>query len=179
MASPEPHIVTIELNSNELTMTYGYGRQQSAIPLGLNDLHLPMNPFNMMTPLSLKPVMATPSCSPADDDIPIQEEPINVFDISTPSMMVTSVNAWETSSDLGTFYSDEPRRIWLAQSPSPLLRTRKQKTKMSCRMSFPKTVLLHICEACGQPWPTELTFEDSESKKTSFFYTEVFNYFFT
>ena len=48
IASPEPHIFTIDDDSNEPTMPYGFGRQLPIVPLSLNDLNLPPNPFNKM-----------------------------------------------------------------------------------------------------------------------------------
>ena len=39
IASPEPQIVTIDDDSNEPTMPYGFGRQLPIIPLSLNDFN--------------------------------------------------------------------------------------------------------------------------------------------
>ena len=49
VASSEPQIVTIESVSNEPTLPYGYGIQQSIIPQNFNDLNIPMIPFNVIT----------------------------------------------------------------------------------------------------------------------------------
>ena len=38
VASPQPHIVTFESDSNEPTLPSGYGRHQPKIPPSLNDL---------------------------------------------------------------------------------------------------------------------------------------------
>ena len=61
----------------------------------------------------MSPISPAQSHPPTIDEIPLQEEPFNVSDISTTSMMVSSVNAWDTSSDGGTLYSDEPRRKYI------------------------------------------------------------------
>ena len=116
---PRSHkFVTFELASNKSSMPYGYGRQQPKISTGLVDLNLPMNPSNVLTPMFPAPITEARSYRTANDNIPIQEEPFDNSGISKPSMMVNSVNAWETSSDMGTFYSDEPRRVSLASCPS-------------------------------------------------------------
>ena len=75
----------------------------------LNSLNLSMKPSNMMTTSSRGPVTELRSHTPATDNIWIAEEPFDVSDISTPSMMVVSVKAWWTSSDVGMLHSDEPR----------------------------------------------------------------------
>ena len=135
VASQELQIVRIESNSNEPRTPYGFGRQRPNIPLSLNYLYIPTNPFNVMRPIS-----PAQSHSPAVDDIPIHEEPFDICDISTLSAMVNSVNAWATSSDLGTLCSDEPQRTARASSPSSKPPPpRKQKRKLSLGMTFPKT----------------------------------------
>ena len=45
IASPEPRIFTIDDDSNEPTMPYGFGRQLPIVPPSLNDLNLPPNSF--------------------------------------------------------------------------------------------------------------------------------------
>ena len=53
IASPEPHIETIDSDSNEPTMPYGFGRQLQFIPPNLNDLNLPPNPFNIQATMAV------------------------------------------------------------------------------------------------------------------------------
>ena len=48
IASPEPQIVTIDDDSNEPTMPYGFGRQLPIVPPSLNNLNLPSNPFKIL-----------------------------------------------------------------------------------------------------------------------------------
>ena len=64
ITSPEPQIVTIDDNSNEPTMPYGFGRQLPIIPPSLNDLNLPPNPFNILATMA----MATNTGDANDDN---------------------------------------------------------------------------------------------------------------
>ena len=175
IASPQPHIFTINDDSNEPTMPYGFGQQYSIVPPSLNDLNLPPNPFNILATMAV--------VNPAHDDnndrdSPESPDPSMPSSISTPPMNVSAFRSWETSyttTDNDTFYtSDEPRRIYwdpssdddlgssLPRNPSvassPCVTSpppRAQKRKLSLGMSFPKEggVSQHICEACGQIIP--------------------------
>ena len=53
IASPEPQIWTINDDSNEPTVPYGFGRQLSIVPLSLNDLNLPTNPFSILATMAV------------------------------------------------------------------------------------------------------------------------------
>ena len=53
IASPKPHTVTIDFDSNEPTLPYGFGRQLPMIPPNLNDLNLPPNPFNNLATMAV------------------------------------------------------------------------------------------------------------------------------
>ena len=53
IASLEPQIVTIDSDSNEPTMPYGFARQFPIIPPSLNDLNLPPNPFNLLATMAV------------------------------------------------------------------------------------------------------------------------------
>ena len=48
VASAEPLIVTIQSDSNEPTIPYGFDNQQPVEPLSLIDLNLPPNSFNVL-----------------------------------------------------------------------------------------------------------------------------------
>ena len=176
IASPEPQIVTINDNSNEITMPYAFGRQLPIVPPSLNDLNLPPNPFNILATMAV----AHPIQSTHDDNYsPQSPEPSELSSISTPPMNVSAFNSWETSytsTDNNTFYtSDEPRRVYwdlssdddlgsgVPRNPSVVSSPcttppppRAQKRKLSLGMSFPKDggVSQHICEACGQTIPS-------------------------
>ena len=176
IASPEPQIVTINDDSNEITMPYAFGRQLPIVPPSLNDLNLPPNPFNILATMAVvHPIQSTPD----DNYSPQSPEPSELSSISTPPMNVSAFNSWETSytsTDNNTFYtSDEPRRVYwdlssddnlgssvprnpsVASSPSANPPPpRAQKRKLSLGMSFPKDggVSQHICEACGQTIPS-------------------------
>ena len=53
IASPEPRMFTIDDDSNEPTMPYGFGRQLPIVPPSLNDLNLPPNPFNILHTMAI------------------------------------------------------------------------------------------------------------------------------
>ena len=158
IASPEPQIVTIDDDSTEPTMPYGFGRQLPIIPPNLNDLNLPPNPFNMLATMAV-----ANNTEEANDDnySPQSPQPLELSPISKPPMNVTAFNSWEmsyTTTNDDTFYSsDEPRRIFfLPPTPSPPPSPpRKMKRRLSLGMSFPKDggVSQHVCEACGQTIP--------------------------
>ena len=121
IASPEPQIVTIDDNSKEPTMPYGFGRQFPMVPPSLNDLNLPPNLFNILARMAI-----ANNTEDANDNnySPVSPEPSKPSPISTPPMNVSAFNSWETSyttTDDDTFHSsDEPRRIYfLPPSPSP------------------------------------------------------------
>ena len=120
IASPEPQIVTIDSDSNEPTLPYGFERQLPNIPPSLNNLNLSPNPFNILATM----VVANPSAEGHDDDYsPQSPEPSEPSPILTPSMNLSTIEGWETphtTSDDNTFYSnDDPRRFnFLLSSPS-------------------------------------------------------------
>ena len=108
VASLEPGIVTIDSDSNEPTILYGFGVQHPIVPPSLNDLNLPPNPFN---------VLATMAVIRADEEYsPQAPDPSIPSPISTPPMNVSTIEAWETTlttTDDATFYTDdEPRRVY-------------------------------------------------------------------
>ena len=175
VASPEPHIVTIDSDSNEPTFPYPFGTQHPIVPPSLNDLHLPPNPFK---------VLATMAVVQQDqEDSPQSPEPSDPSPISKPPMNLSTIEGWETphtTTDDNTFYSsekeprrvhwdfspnetfdsNEPRRVYFASSPSSTPPPPpRQKRRLSMGMSFPqkKVVSQHTCEACGQPLPAKKT----------------------
>ena len=175
VACPEPRIVTLDSDSNDPKIPYGFGSQQPIVPPSLNDLNLPPNPFN---------VLATIAVIRADDAYsPQSPEPSIPSPISTPPMNVSTIEGWDTTyttTDDATFYTDdepkrlywhilssdtfdpkEPRNVSVASSPSSTPPPpRRQKRKLSIGMSFPKKggVSQHTCcEACDQPLPPRKT----------------------
>ena len=159
IASPQPYIFTINDDSNEQTIPYGFGRQLPIVSPSLNDLNLPPNPFIFLATMAI-----ANNTEDVNDDIysPQSTEPAEPSPISTPPMNVSAFNSWETSyttTDNDTFYSsDEPRGIYfLPQSPaSPPSPPRKLKRRLSLGMSFPKErgVSQDVCEACDQMIPS-------------------------
>ena len=154
IASPQPCIFTINDDSYEPTIPYGFGRQLPIVPPSLNNLNPPPNPFNILATMTV--------VDRTDDDnndrfSPESPDPSLPSSISSPPMSVSAVNSFETTrttTDDKTFYSDdEPRRIYfLPSTPTPPPPPRKLKRKLSLGMSFPKEggVSQHVCEACGQ-----------------------------
>ena len=140
IASRAPQMVTIDSDSNEQTMPYGFGRQLPIIPPSLKDLNLPPNPLNRLTTM----VVAYPTSEGHDENYsPQSPEPSELSLISTPPMNLSTIEGWETphtAMDDTTFYSDdEPRRIYfLPSSPSPPQPPRKLRRKLSLGMSFPE-----------------------------------------
>ena len=167
IAFPEPRIFTIDSNSNEPTMPYGFGRQLPIVPPSLNDLNLPPNPFNILNTIAV----VTQTHDDHDGYSLQPPEPSDPSPISTSPMNVSTFNCWETrhtTTDDNTFYSsdeprlvywtfppdeafnseDEPRRIHVMSSQSPL-HPRKMNRKLELGLSFPKRKGLsqHVCEA--------------------------------
>ena len=149
IASPEHQILTIHDDLKEPTMPYGFGRKLPIVPLSLNDLNLPPNPFNILA------TMAVVNQGNDDNYSPQSPDPSEPSPISTAAMNVSTFDSWETSyttTDGNTFYSDdEPSRIYFWPS-TPTPPPRKMKRKLSLGMSLPKEggVSQHVCEACGQ-----------------------------
>ena len=83
VASPEPRIVKLDSDSNNPTIPYGFGNQQSIVLPILNDLNLPPNPFNLL---------ATMTVIPGNDAFSPQSlEPSIPSPISTPPMNVSTI----------------------------------------------------------------------------------------
>ena len=159
IASPKPQKITINDDSNEPTMPYGFGRQLPIVPPSLNDLNLPPNPFIILATMAIANNTQEANVNNYSPESPDPSVPSS---ISTPPMNISAFNSRETSyttTDDDTFHSsDEPRRIYFippSPSPPPSPR-RRQKRKLSLGMSFPKEggVSQHICEACGQTIPS-------------------------
>ena len=108
IASPKPRISTIDDDSNEPTMPYGFGRQLPIVPSSLNDLNLPPNLFNILNIMAI----ITQTQDNNDQYGPESPEPSLPSPISTPPMIVSAYNSWETphtTTDDNSFYSeDEP-----------------------------------------------------------------------
>ena len=176
IASPQPHFVTLNDDSNQPTLPYGFGRRSPIVPPSLNDLYLPPNPFGILNTME---IIAQTRDDNNDRDSPESPEPSMPSPISTPPVNVSAFNSWETThttSNDDTFYSedeprrvywtshlgetfqseDEPRRIYLLSPSSSPPPPRAQKRKLSLGMSFPKEggVSQHVCEACGQTIPS-------------------------
>ena len=94
IASPQPHIFTINDDSNEPTIPHGFGRQLPIVPPSLNDLNLPPYPFNILATMA---VVHQTQNTHDDNYSPQSPEPSEVSSISTPPMNVSAFNNWEIS----------------------------------------------------------------------------------
>ena len=115
VASPELQIVTIDSDSNEPTIPYGFGNQHPIVPHSLNDLNLPPNQFIVLATMAV--------VRPNKQSSPKSPKPSNPSAISTPNEF-EYIESWETahtSTDDKTFYSnDEPRRVFRYNSLSEI-----------------------------------------------------------
>ena len=64
IASPQPHIFTIDDDSIEPAIPYGFGRKLPIVPPSLNNLNLPPNLFNILATMAVvhqtqNPLMTT------------------------------------------------------------------------------------------------------------------------
>ena len=93
IASPGPQIVTIDSDSNEPTMAYGFARQLPNIPPSLKGLNLPPNSFNILA----TNVVANPTAERDDEnyslELPKLSEP---SPISKHPMKLSIIEGWET-----------------------------------------------------------------------------------
>ena len=87
IAAPEPQFETIDSDSNEPTMPYGFGRQLPIIQPSLIDMNLPPNPFNILS------TMVVANHQQNDNYSPQSPEPSEPSPISTPSMNVSSFDS--------------------------------------------------------------------------------------
>ena len=170
VASQEPQIVTIDSDSNEPTIPYGFGNQNPIVPPSLDDLNLIPNPFNVLAKMTV--------IQPDKEYSPQSPELSNPSPIATPSMNLSTIEGWESPhtttffsegelisvfwpiSSSKTFNSNEPTQVSITSSPSSTPRPpRRQKRKIRMEISFPKDgrVSLHTCEACGQVLPVRKT----------------------
>ena len=96
IASPQLQIFTIDDDSNEPTMPYGFGRQLPIVPPSLNDLNLPPNLFNILATMAVVDYIEDDN---NDGYSPQSPDPSDPSPISTPPMNVSTFNSWETTHD--------------------------------------------------------------------------------
>ena len=93
VATPEPNITTNESDSFEPTIPYGFGNQKPIVPLSLNNLNLPPNPFKIVATTAVIPANPTQY----DEDYSLQSpKPSDTSPISTPPMNLIAIEGWET-----------------------------------------------------------------------------------
>ena len=94
--------MTIESDPNDPMIPYGCGGQHPKFPPSLNDFTLPANLFKILE--------TTAVASPRESQHNDRESPQSpVPSELKPLMEISTVDLWETSLDVGTFYSEEPR----------------------------------------------------------------------
>ena len=99
-----PKNFTINDDSNDPTIPYGFGRQLPIVPPSLNDLNLPPNPFNVLAIMAI----ANNNEGTNDDNYSLQSpEPSAPSPISTPPMNVSPFNSWETCLCLKKYITHE------------------------------------------------------------------------
>ena len=131
-----------------------------------------MNPFNFVTMTSPAPITVIQPHDLVVDNNRTQTASGEISETCTPSMVVSTVDVRETSSDVGTLRSNKPRKIFLASSPSPTPPFRKKQSR-KLRLVIPspkKEVSQHINEACEQPLPEERTSRESEKTQNLLFF---------
>ena len=158
VSSPEQKIVTIESDSNEPTNPYGIGNQHPIVPPSLNDLNLPLNPFNVLATMAViqsdeefSPQVPEPSnLSPMIlSTIEGCETPLTTTDENTFSSEDESRRVYWDVFSSEIFDSNEPRQISITSSPSSTLPPpRRQKRKLN--MGFTSSKF-------GQPLLTKKT----------------------
>ena len=124
VASPEPRILTLDSDSNDSTIPSGFGSQHPIVPPSLNDLNLPLNPFNVLATMAV--IQAVDAYSPQSP------EPSIPSPISTAPMNVSTIEGWNTTyttTDDNTFYSsqNEPRRVYWDISSSDTFDSNEQR----------------------------------------------------
>ena len=131
IASAEPRIFTIDDDSNDPTMPYGFGRQLTIVPPSLNDMNLPPNPFNILATMAV----ANNTEEANEDNYSTQSpEPSEPSPISTPPMNVSAFNSWETSyttTNDDTFYSSDEnqKNIFSSTNSFPAAVTAQENEK--------------------------------------------------
>ena len=160
----EPQVVTIDSDSIEPAIPYGFGNQHPIVTPSLKDNKLPPNPFNVLATM----IRADEEYRPQSPETSIPSP------FSTPPGNVSTIEGWETtqkSTNVASFYTDdkprrvcsdyssdetfdsnEPRYVFIASSPSSTPPPpRGQKRKLSMGICFPNTVGVsqHTCKACG------------------------------
>ena len=97
----------------------------------LNVLDSPFNLFTIITPKSAAPITEMRLYPPTRKESPVSNELLDNTKGSTLTMMVSTFDVWETSSDVGEVYSEVPQRISIASSPSHIRLPEKRRVLRS------------------------------------------------
>ena len=164
VASRGPRLVTLDSDTNDPTITYGFGSQQPIVPPSLNDLNLPPNPFNVLATMAAVRVDDAYSLFSPESSIPSP--------ILTPPMNVSAFEGWDTThstiddailctddeprivywdiSSSNTFDSNEPGNVSVASSLHSAASTKtKKETQDRDVFSLKGGSVAATCEACG------------------------------
>ena len=91
--SPEPQLITIDLDSSEPTLPNGFGGKDPIVSPSLNDLNLPANPFNILATMEL---VQPSAANHGHNYSPQSPEPSEPSCISTHPMNLSTIEGWET-----------------------------------------------------------------------------------
>ena len=153
VASPEPRIVTLDSDSNDPTVHYGFGHQQPIVPPSLKDLNLPPNPFNVLPTMAVILVHDEYSPQSPEPTILFQSQRLRGTSVllkgGTQRINTTDNDTFNTDdeprrvywdiSSSDTFDFNEPRNVSVASSPSSTPPSpSRQKRRLSMGMSFPQ-----------------------------------------
>ena len=158
IASPEPQIVTIDDDSTEPTMPYGFGRQLPIVPPNLNHLNLPPNPFNILATMAI----ANNSEEANDNSYsPQSHDPSVPSPISTPPMskclqQFGDVIPLPLTTTHSTQATNPEGYISFLQVPHRRhhLRGGRKKIEPGNVISKRGGLSQRVCEACGQTIPS-------------------------
>ena len=148
LASPEPQLITIQSDSNEPTIPYGYPRQDPKDPPSLNDLNLPAIPLNILA--NIEVVHPTAATYDANYN-PQSPEPLEPSSISTVVKqcvrLLTTALLIQTGSQGG---STSYHKVLLLLRHSA---SWKEKSAQYCPFQN-EGAFQHACNACGQTPPS-------------------------
>ena len=155
--------MTIESDSKEPTITYGYGRQRLMVHPSLNDLNLFINPFNAMTPIFPAPINVAQLRHTGIVASQIKECKLNLTCKSTPIFWSARSVPVRYNQTSGHSILLIPDQFLLFRAHPPRRRTGEDKNKKSMRKSYNKKKVSHNnCWACGGPLPIKQTSQDPE-----------------
>ena len=160
VASPEPRIVKIDSDSNEPTISYGFGSQHPIVPPSLIDLNLPLNSFNVLAIIIMTVIRADEEYSPNHrshlSSLPSLRPqwlwaPLKARRQRTQERMMPDFSPRMSPASLfGYFFQRNFLCIDVSIGSSPSSKPpppRRQKKKLNIGISFPKKWECHSTPA--------------------------------